>query len=96
MTPGGRRLGWIVPPAVRTTLAVGWNGQIGGKRVPDGTYVAKLVYRSAVLATSTLRIDTHAPQLVLRATNGANRFDSDSQELTTISPNGDGFRDRST
>ena len=67
VTRGGRRLGWIVPPARRTTLAVGWNGLIDGKLVPDGTYVVKLVYQSSVLATTTLHIDTHAPQLVLRA-----------------------------
>ena len=90
----GRRLGWIVPPALRTTLAVGWNGRIDGKRVPDGTYVVKLVFRSAVLATTTLRIDTRAPELVLHATNGATRFAGDNQLLTTISPNGDGFRDK--
>jgi hypothetical protein len=93
VTRGGRRLGWIVPPARRTTLAVGWNGLIDGKLVPDGTYVVKLVYQSAVLATTTLHIDTHAPQLVLRATNGASQFAGDNQLLTTISPNGDGFRD---
>src|SRR4029079_17825255 len=80
-------------PARRTTLAVGWNGLIDGKRVPDGTYVVKLVYQSSVLATTTLHIDTHAPQLVLRATNGASKFAGDNPLLTTISPNGDGFRD---
>jgi hypothetical protein len=94
VTPAGRRLGWVVPPARRTTLAVGWNGRIDGKRVPDGMYVLKLVFQSAVLATTTLHIDTQAPQLVLRATNGVTRFDGDNQLLTTISPNGDGFRDR--
>ena len=94
VTRGGRRLGWIVPPARRTTLAVGWDGRIEGKRVPDGLYVVKLVFQSAVLATTTLHIDTQAPQLVLRATNGATRFGGDNQLLTTISPNGDGFRDR--
>ena len=94
VTLGGRRLGWIVPPAARTTLAVGWNGLIDGKLVPDGTYVVKLVYRSSILATTPLHIDTHAPQLLLHATNGASRFAGDDQLLTTISPNGDGFRDR--
>jgi hypothetical protein len=94
VTPGGRRLGWIVSPARRTTLAVGWNGLIDGKRVPDGTYVVKLVFQSAVLATTTLHIDTHAPALVLRASNGSTGFTGDSPLLTTISPNGDGFRDK--
>jgi hypothetical protein len=94
VTRGGRRLGWIVPPARRTTLAVGWNGRIDGKRIPDGSYVLKLVFGSAVLATTTLHIDTQPPQLVLRAGNGASRFEGDNPSLTTISPNGDGFRDR--
>ena len=94
VTLGGRRLGWIVPPARRTTLAVGWNGLIDGKLVPDGTYVVKLVYQSSILATTTLHIDTQAPQLLLHATNGASQFAGDNQLLTTISPNGDGFRDR--
>jgi len=93
-TLGGRRLGWIVPPARRTTLAVGWNGLIDGKLVPDGTYVVRLVYHSAILATTTLHIDTHAPQLVLHARNGTSPFAGDTEQLTTISPNGDGFRDR--
>ena len=47
-----------------------------------------------MLATTTLHIDTQAPQLVLRATNGGDAFAGDNQLLTTISPNGDGFRDR--
>jgi hypothetical protein len=95
VTPGGRRIGWIVPPSRRTTLAIGWDGRIRGKRVPDGNYVARLVYRSAILATSPLLIDSHAPQLLgLHATNGSSPFAGDEPLLTTISPNGDGFRDR--
>ena len=54
----------------------------------------KLVYQSSILATTTLHIDTQAPQLLLHATNGASQFAGDNQLLTTISPNGDGFRDR--
>jgi hypothetical protein len=47
VTPGGRAIGWIVPPARRRILAVGWDGRIGGKHVPDGNYVVRLVYRAA-------------------------------------------------
>jgi hypothetical protein len=95
VTPGGRAIGWIVPPARRRILAVGWDGRIGGKHVPDGNYVVRLVYRSAVLASAPLRIDTHAPQLLdLHADNGSTPFAGDGPLLTTISPNGDGFRDK--
>jgi hypothetical protein len=94
-TPGGRPIGWIVPPSRRRVLAFGWDGRIRGKRVPDGNYVVRLVYRSAVLATAPLRLDTHGPQLLqLTAGNGSTPFAGDGPLLTTVSPNGDGFRDR--
>ena len=94
VTPAAAASGGSSHRPARTTLAVGWNGLIDGKLVPDGTYVVKLVYRSSILATTTLHIDTQAPQLLLHATNGASQFAGDNQLLTTISPNGDGFRDR--
>jgi len=95
VTVRGARVGWIIPPATRSTLADGWDGRIGGRRVADGRYVVRLVYRSAVLATSTLRIDTHAPRLrFLHVDNGASRFAGDTRYLTTISPNGDNYRDK--
>jgi hypothetical protein len=95
VTLHGRALGWIVPPASRTALAIGWNGRIRGHRVPSGNYVVRLVYRSAILATTPLRIDTHPPQLNdLHADNGSTRFAGDTALLTTVSPGGDGFRDR--
>ncbi|MBA3844205.1 MAG: hypothetical protein H0X39_16580, partial [Actinobacteria bacterium] len=94
-TRGGKRLGWIVPPSRRSVLAVGWDGRIAGHQVPDGTYEARLVYGSAVLATAPLRIDSHPPELVgLRADNGGSRFAGDNALLSTISPNGDSFRDK--
>jgi hypothetical protein len=94
-TLSGRPIGWIVAPSRRRTLAVGWDGRIRGKVVPDGNYIARLVYRSAVLATAHVRIDTHAPQLLhLGADNGSSPFAGDGPLLTTVSPNGDGFRDR--
>ncbi len=93
-TRRGRSVGWIVPPARRTALAIGWNGRIRGRRVPNGSYLVRLVYRSSVLATAPLRIDTHPPLLHdLRADNGSTPFMKDSALLTTVSPNGDGFRD---
>jgi hypothetical protein len=93
--PNGRAIGWIVPPSRGRILAVGWDGRIQGKLVPDGNYIVRLVYGSAVLATAPLRVDGHAPQLLdLRADNGSTRFGGDGPLLTTISPNGDGFRDK--
>ena len=72
------------------------DGRIAGKHVPDGDYVVRLVYRSAVLATAPLHLDATAPELQgLRADNGSStRFDGDGPLLTTISPNGDDFRDK--
>jgi hypothetical protein len=94
VTLSGRPVGWIVAPARRKTLAIGWNGRIGGKLVRDGFYQVRLIYASAVLATAPLRIDTHAPTLHnLHVDNGSTRFVGDNALLTTISPNGDGFRD---
>ncbi len=60
VTTGGRAVGWIVAPSRRRTLAVGWDGRIGGKRVPDGNYEVRLVYRSSILATVTAA-HRHAP-----------------------------------
>ena len=94
VTLSGRPVGWILAPARRRTLAIGWNGRIGGKLVRDGFYQVRLVYGSAVLGTAQLRIDTHAPTLHdLHADNGSTPFIGDNALLTTISPNGDGFRD---
>ena len=93
-TPAGRSVGWIVAPARRRTLAVGWNGRIRGKLVPDGDYVVRLVYGSSILATAPLRIDSHPPVLHdLHVDNGSTPFHGDDALLTTVSPNGDGFRD---
>ncbi len=94
VTLSGKPVGWITPPSHRRTLAIGWDGRIRGKRVPDGNYDVRLVYRSSVLATTRLRIDTHPPQLYrLDADNGNTPFAGDGALLTTISPNGDGFRE---
>ena len=90
----GRSLGWIVPPTRRLALTTDWDGTVDGARVPDGRYLVQLVYRSSVLAAQAVRIDTHAPQLVaLSIDNGSTPFAGDTHRLTTVSPNGDGFRD---
>ena len=57
VTERGKSLGWIVPPSRRSTLETGWDGRIRGRRVPDGNYFVRLVYRSAVLATTPLHLD---------------------------------------
>jgi len=47
-----------------------------------------------VLAGQAQAATTRAPQLLnLRVDNGSSRFAGDGRYLTTISPNGDGFRD---
>ena len=95
VTIRGRSLGWIIPPARRTTLDAGWDGRIGGRRVPDGRYVVRLVYRSSVLATAAVRIDGSPARLLdLHIDNGSSRVAGDRALLTTISPNGDNFRDK--
>ncbi len=95
VTRGGKPVGWIVPPSRRRTLAIGWDGRIRGRRVADGTYGVRLVYGSSVLATTRLRIDTRPPRLYdLHADNGSTPFAGDNALLTTISPNGDGFREQ--
>ncbi len=96
VSESGKSLGWIVPPSRRSTLQTGWDGRIGGRHVPDGDYLVRLVYRSAVLATAPLHLDAHPPDLAgLRGDNGSStRFAGDGPLLTTISPNGDGFRDK--
>ncbi len=75
-------------------MDVDWNGRLNGHRVPDGRYVVRLVFGSTAVAQTPLRIDTHAPELIgLRVGNGSTHFAGDGRLLTTISPNGDGFRD---
>jgi hypothetical protein len=93
-TPGGGTVGWIRRPARRLQLAAEWNGRLDGRRVPDGRYLVRLVRHGKVLATTPLRIDRTAPELLaLRADDGGTPFAGDSPMLTTITPNGDGYRD---
>jgi hypothetical protein len=95
VTLAGKRVGWIVPPSTRSDVQAGWNGRLAGKHVPDGDYLVKLVYRSSILAEVPLHVDAHPAQLLsLSADNGSTRFAGDGPHLTTVSPNGDGFRDK--
>jgi hypothetical protein len=90
----GHRVGWIVAPSRRRFLTFGWNGRINGKRVRDGDYVVRLIYRSRVLAERPLKIDATAPVLHdLRIGTRSPTFEGDSKLLTTVSPNGDKLRD---
>jgi len=93
-TRGGRTLGWLVRPEAARSVSLDWDGGLDGRRVADGTYVVELVYRAKVLASTWVRVDAAAPQLVgLRVDDGAAPYAGDTRLLTTISPNGDGFRD---
>jgi hypothetical protein len=93
-TPAGRKLGWIVRPARRRSLALDWDGTLAGTRVPDGAYLLRLVWNGSTLASARIRLDRTAPALDdLRVDNGGSPFAGDSRWLATISPNGDGFRD---
>jgi hypothetical protein len=92
--PDGGPIGWIAAPSIRTLFAFGWDGRLAGRRVPDGPYAVQLVLGSTVLATQSLRVDTHPPQLLqLSIDNGSSPFKGDTRLLTTVSPNADGFRD---
>jgi hypothetical protein len=94
-TRRGHHLGWIVAPARQGTLTTQWDGRISGRRVPDGRYRIRLVHAGEALAARTLRIDSAAPGLArLRIGNGNRPFAGDGPLLTTVSPNGDGIRDR--
>jgi hypothetical protein len=94
-TRGGRPVGWIAPPARRGRIDRRWNGRLAGRAVPDGRYLVRLVRAGRTLAVAPLRIDRTPPELVgLRAANGGRPFRGDGRLLTTITPNGDGYRDR--
>jgi hypothetical protein len=93
-TPGGKRLGWIVPPSRRRFLTLRWNGRIRGARVPDGRYVVRLLAGKSMLAKVPLRLDATAPRITrFQAHNLGDPWPGDGDLLTTISPTGDGLRD---
>ena len=93
-TVRGKTLGWIRRPARPPTATFFWDGHIGGIPVRDGYYFVRLVVGRRIVAARPIRIDSAAPRLdALAADNGSFAFAGDSPLLTTISPNGDGFRD---
>jgi hypothetical protein len=94
-TRAGRPLGWIAPPTLQAQVAASWSGRLDGARVPDGRYTVRLVRGGHVIAVAPLRIDRTAPKLTAFAVgNGHRPFAGDGKLLTTITPNGDGYRDR--
>ncbi len=94
-TERGRPLGWIVEPRRRRFLTLRWNGRLHGARVPDGSYLIRLVEGTRAVASSPLRIDQTVPRLTnLRAHNlSRDPFQGDNDRVTTISSNGDGLRE---
>jgi hypothetical protein len=91
----GRPLGWLDRPQVRSDLLVVWDGRLNGKHVPDGFYKVQLVAGGAVAANTNLRVDTHPALLEnLSVSDGPRKFGGDTKLLATVSPNGDGIRDR--
>jgi hypothetical protein len=90
----GRPLGWLAPPARRRQVLVLWDGTLDGHKVRDGYYQAELVAAGRVAAAAGFRLDNTPARLDnLRVSNGATPFAGDGRLLTTLSPNGDGFRD---
>jgi hypothetical protein len=91
----GRPLGWLARPARRRQVFVVWDGTLDGRKVRDGYYRAQLVAGGRVAAAATFRLDTR-PALLdkLRVSNGGTPFAGDGRLLTTVTPNGDGFRER--
>ena len=86
-------------PAVATmhtaTPIGGWLGWISPLNVPAGRDDGLVVNGGRALASSAARNDTAPPRLSdLRADNGRAPFKGDGPLLTTITPNGDGVRDR--
>jgi len=94
-TPRGRSLGWIVEPQRRRFLRLRWNGRLRGARVPDGSYLIRLVEGAREVASSPVRIDRTTPKLTNFRVHNRSRdpFQGDDDRVTTISPNGDGLRE---
>ncbi len=91
----GRTLGWLDKPKLRSDLLVVWNGRLNAKKVPDGFYRVQLVAGGAVVATTVFRIDTQPALLEnLSVSDGPRKYGGDTPLLATVSPNGDGIRDR--
>jgi hypothetical protein len=90
----GRALGWLDKPARRDQILVFWDGKLGNRAVRDGYYQVELVAAGRVVAAAGFHLDDTPARLDnLRVSNGATPFAGDGRLLTTLSPNGDGFRD---
>ena len=91
----GKNLGWLDRPRLRSDLLVVWNGRLNSKPLPDGYYQAQLVSGGSVVATAGFHLDTEPARLDrLGVSNGGKPFGGDSPMLATVTPNGDGYRDR--
>ncbi len=88
-----RTVGWIDPPAQRSSTTVLWDGTLDGRPVRDGYYQVELVARSRVVAAAGFHLDATPARLDrLRLTTNA-PFAGDGPMLATLTPNGDGVRD---
>jgi hypothetical protein len=99
-TMRGRHIGWISRPRLRSALTVRWSGRLRGELVEDGRYLVEVVQKRKNkkrkrLAAARVMVDGTAPQLAgLTVASEERAFAGDHALLTTISPNGDGFRDK--
>jgi hypothetical protein len=91
----GRPVGWLDPPSRRSRVLVLWDGQVAGRRLRDGYYQAELVAGGRIVAAAGFRLDSR-PALLdrLRVSNGGAPYAGDGPLLTTLTPNGDGSRER--
>jgi hypothetical protein len=72
--PGGRTVGWVLPPRRRASVALAWHGRLRGRLLPDGHYQLQLVAGKRVLGRATFRLDATAPRLTdFRAPTAADR-----------------------
>lgn len=94
-TIAGKPLGWITGPHRRSDISIFWDGRLGEATVSQGYYEVELVVGGRVVGSAPFKIDTTAPTLGrLHVLRGREPFAGDGPLLTTISPNGDGLRDR--
>lgn len=95
--PGGGTLGWLTREAPRLRIRLGWRGFLAGTPVRDGTYRVRAVSGGRLLTEAAFTLDRDAPKISdLHADDGGTPYAGDGPLLTTISPNGDGLRDRAS
>ena len=92
----GQRLGWLAYPTRRRSVAHVWTGRLRKGIVPDSVYVLELATRKRVLARARVRVDASAPKITDLGVASAAPFAGDHALLATVTPNGDGLRDRAT